>query len=249
MAMLVFLDTEFTSLLSPQLLSVGLVTMDGDEHYAELDLVNSAFGRERLANAEPNVRYEVIEAQFRLFPQAICDGESALGHRVGDWLLHVAERDASRRVELLYDYNIDLELLVDAMGQADVWSDVRAVSSDRNIAHQVSEVTPRLAAEARFRSLRTRQPALARHHALADALALRTSWQACRLVHDRAPDLARLRDASGIDAQDGERRLFDWLVSPNLSFGGRAPLDFVDAPGGIDQIESELRMVARGGTP
>ena len=32
--MIDFLDTEFTSLLEPQLLSVGLVTLDGREHYA-----------------------------------------------------------------------------------------------------------------------------------------------------------------------------------------------------------------------
>lgn len=37
MTMLVFLDTEFTDLLSPELLSLGLVTLDGREHYGEFD--------------------------------------------------------------------------------------------------------------------------------------------------------------------------------------------------------------------
>ena len=32
-----FLDTEFTALLYPELFSLGLVTLDGAEHYAELD--------------------------------------------------------------------------------------------------------------------------------------------------------------------------------------------------------------------
>jgi len=40
--MLVFLDTEFTDLLNPELLSLGLVTLDGREHYAELDLTTDA---------------------------------------------------------------------------------------------------------------------------------------------------------------------------------------------------------------
>ena len=249
MAKLVFLDTEFTSLLSPELLSVGLATIDGDELYAELDLVDSAFGRERLANTEPNVRYEVVERQFGLFPHAICEDETAIGHRVGDWLMRVAQSSASGRVELLYDYNIDCELVTDAMRQADNWSSVQAVSSHRNIAVQVGGVGPRFAAEACLRSLRARQPALARHHALADALALRASWQAWHLAHERATDLRRLREALGIDAGYDERRLFDWLCLPNSRFGGRAPLDFVDVAGGIDQIESELKMVASGGTP
>lgn len=41
-AMLVFLDTEFTDILNPELLSLGLVTLDGREHYAELDLTTDA---------------------------------------------------------------------------------------------------------------------------------------------------------------------------------------------------------------
>ena len=35
---LVYLDTEFTDLLYPELLSVGLVTHDAAEHYVELDM-------------------------------------------------------------------------------------------------------------------------------------------------------------------------------------------------------------------
>jgi hypothetical protein len=36
--MLVFLDTEFTDLAKPELLSLGLVAINGLEHYGELDL-------------------------------------------------------------------------------------------------------------------------------------------------------------------------------------------------------------------
>ncbi len=36
--MIVFIDTEFTDLLNPELLSIGLVTLDGREHYVELDI-------------------------------------------------------------------------------------------------------------------------------------------------------------------------------------------------------------------
>lgn len=40
--MIVFLDTEFTDLHHPALLSIGLVTLDGREFYAELDLTTDA---------------------------------------------------------------------------------------------------------------------------------------------------------------------------------------------------------------
>lgn len=35
---MIFLDTEFTDLNFPELLSLGMVTEDGSEFYAELDL-------------------------------------------------------------------------------------------------------------------------------------------------------------------------------------------------------------------
>jgi len=40
-----FIDTEFTDLSRPQLLSLGMVSKDGDEFYVELDLP-SAEGRQ-----------------------------------------------------------------------------------------------------------------------------------------------------------------------------------------------------------
>ncbi len=45
--MLIFLDTEFTGLLNPELLSLGLVTLDGREFYAELDLTTDT-GKARI---------------------------------------------------------------------------------------------------------------------------------------------------------------------------------------------------------
>lgn len=36
--MICVLDTEFTDLIEPELLSVGMITLDGREHYVELDM-------------------------------------------------------------------------------------------------------------------------------------------------------------------------------------------------------------------
>ena len=54
--MITFLDTEFTDLLAPQLLSIGLVTLGGREHYAELDLATAA-GQARVKACSEFVRY------------------------------------------------------------------------------------------------------------------------------------------------------------------------------------------------
>ena len=61
--MLVFLDTEFTNLLCPQLLSVGMVTLDGREFYAEIDL-NTDCGKHRVKASSDFVRNGDVLAQW-----------------------------------------------------------------------------------------------------------------------------------------------------------------------------------------
>jgi hypothetical protein len=67
--MLVFLDTEFTDLLNPELLSLGLVTLDGREHYAELNLTSDV-GQARVKASSDFVRYGGISDMWRLVPGA-----------------------------------------------------------------------------------------------------------------------------------------------------------------------------------
>lgn len=57
---MIFLDTEFTSLLHPELLSLGLVTLDGRELYAELDL------RTDIGNTRDNASSENLIDKDRL---------------------------------------------------------------------------------------------------------------------------------------------------------------------------------------
>ena len=257
----VFLDTEFTSLLSPELLSLGLVTLDGRELYAELDLLGSEFGQARLAQADSLVRYEIVEGKFGFFPEAVFSSEAAVAQHATDWLLRVASSSPDGRLELAYDYNVDLELLTGLLMQGDKWSAVQAVVGHRNVGAQTSASEPRLAAEACLRNLRTRRPPLMRHHALADALALRASWQAWHLVHGTAPELAGVRramratdevagaapQADGPSAEDRAERTFAWLTSCSDAFDGRAPLELVGTLGGAERIEAELNRFRKRG--
>ena len=58
---LAFLDTEFSDLLNPKLLSLGLVTLDGlNEHYVELDLGSDA-GKARVKASGDFVRSGVLD--------------------------------------------------------------------------------------------------------------------------------------------------------------------------------------------
>src|ERR1700761_7420810 len=118
--MKIFLDTEFSSLLHPAIWSVGLVTQDGTrECYVELD-PDSEVGRERLAETPWDVQENVLEL-LGLRPDSACESDTTMGVRVGEWLLGVAKSSPDGRVELLYDYSTDYELLLGILEDAGLW--------------------------------------------------------------------------------------------------------------------------------
>ncbi len=55
--MIVFIDTEFTDLIVPELLSVGAASFDGREHCVELDMWADV-GKVRLGASSDFVRYD-----------------------------------------------------------------------------------------------------------------------------------------------------------------------------------------------
>ena len=68
--MIVFLDTEFTDLLRPELLSMGLVSLDGREHYVELNL-SSDVGIARRRGASNFVLFEGVLDQWDKVANAV----------------------------------------------------------------------------------------------------------------------------------------------------------------------------------
>jgi hypothetical protein len=170
-----FLDTEFTDLLRPQLLSIGLVAIDGRQHYGELDLSTDA-GKARLLDCSDFVRHGGVLDQWGRIPGA-AGTEWELGRRAGDWLLSLAD-EAGTRVEVAFDYNPDFELVETAIRDAGLWERVREVVLPVNIGGLSGSPEGELAAEACYRELALR--GLARHHALADAIALRASYAAVK---------------------------------------------------------------------
>ncbi len=237
----VFFDTEMTSLLDPYLLSVGFVTLDGRELYAELDMA-SEFGRERLAITPWDVREGVLD-KFGAFPESKCDSEWSLGRRVGDWLLRIAESSPNGTIELLYDYGSDFELLVGAIEECNLWPSVRVVASESNIGVDTGAIGPELASEATFGVLRRRAPALFRHHALADALALRAAWRTWSLVQQRPLVFRQLIDVVG---PSKEGWLYEWLASPAPALNDQVPLDVLDQDDSGELVGAALARIMGG---
>lgn len=231
----IFVDTEFASLLDPLVWSIGLVTVDCRECYVELDR-DSEVGRVRIAATPWDVREGVLD-KFGLISDSACESESAMGHRIGDWLRRVAESSPDGRAEILYDYGLDYELLVGVLEESGVWHEVRPLVSARNVAAEISARDSRLASEATYQALRLRTPPLYRHHALGDAYALRASWRTSYLRQHRPKDFARLLSVAGAAR---ESWLSAWLATPTLALRGRTPLDTLDDAAGLQLVVDAL---------
>lgn len=173
---MVFLDTEFTDLRSPALLSFSMVSLGGSEIYAELDLARDSVGQQRLQASSDFVRATVI-SQFDRMPSSKCRARE-LGLRAGKWLMTRAS-DHGEQIVVAYDYDDDFALLRDAMMAASTWDQVQPLLVPTNIDSITGRIEGRQAAEASWLESSLFR-GLERHHALADALALRAAWLAVR---------------------------------------------------------------------
>ena len=99
--MLVFLDTEFTEFVRPDLISIALVSEDGREFYAERTDY-------RQADCSDFVR-ETVQPLLGRVPGAACS-RSELTDRVRDWFVRLPEP-----ATVIFDYEWDWHLLAVAM--------------------------------------------------------------------------------------------------------------------------------------
>lgn len=252
-----FLDTEFTDLVNdPALLSLGMVTLAGDsEHYVELDL-RTDIGQARKRACGEFARFGVLEL-WGVVPGAACT-QWEMGRRTAEWLLSLAEA-AGSSVAVHFDYSLDYEFMEYVVRDGGLWDRVREVVVP---VYYSSNIDGDLAAEECFAQLRQRTPPLQRHHALADALALRAAYIAEKIDGPRLVSFAvtagfkRLLIAAGGGLQgdpaamalhDGQRHeawLREWLLKPTFALDGRRGIDVVNEPGGIELVEGVLFRIA-----
>lgn len=175
---MVFLDTEFTDLIHPELFSIGIVSLDGREHYVELDM-STGIGQTRLNAASDFVRHDGVLDMWGLVPGATSTYEQ-MGRRTAEWLLQLAKE--AGQVLVAYDYSTDYELMEYALRDCGLWDNVRQVVTPINVRGPTGTPEGEIAADQCFEVMHKRR--LARHHALADAMALRAAYIAVKAQED-----------------------------------------------------------------
>ncbi len=168
------IEDHLTQLRQAALLSFSMVSMDGSEMYAELDLAMDPIGQARL-QASSNFTRNTVTLQFGRLPTTKCMARE-LGYRAGQWFIALVA-GASEQITVAYDYDHDFDLLRDAMLEASIWDRVQPLLVPKNIDNITGGAEGALAAEASWLES-SMYRGLERHHALADALALRAAWRA-----------------------------------------------------------------------
>lgn len=171
---IVFLDTEFTDLKNPQLLSVGMVSLDGrNEFYVELDL-DSDVGKNRVMASSNFVR-DIVLPQWGRVHGAI-GTELEMGRMAGEWLISFA-KEGGVKVGVAFDYRTDFVLLEGVIRESGIWEHVKDVVLPMYIDPLTWNIDGGTTLENCFRAIfhgRGLEP----HHALADAIALREAYKA-----------------------------------------------------------------------
>jgi hypothetical protein len=154
---------------------MAMVTRDGREFYAELDL-KSPTGKARHAASSDFVKYGIFEFWGQV-PGASCTALE-MGRRAAEWLLKIAS-NSKPPLTIAFDYSTDYELLEYVIRDAGLWDRVREVVVPLNVNEVTGTITGELAAEYCYEQLcKPGGRGLHRHHALADAMALRAAYVA-----------------------------------------------------------------------
>ena len=256
----VFLDAEFTQFIHVKLMSLGMVTLadESRELYVELDM-STDIGKARRAASSDFVKYEGVLDQWGAVPGATAP-DWEMGRRAGEWLLALAA-ESGTRVEVAFNYGVDIELLEYAIRDSglELWDRVRDVVWPVDVGALTGSIHGELAAEDAYRALKQR--GLGRHHALADAHALRAAYRATMDIRVR---LARFGETDDFQkllaaAESGAKRTPDklppawsastwlrgWLIDDGAALRGAKPLDVLEGPGGADHLADLVRALER----
>lgn len=168
---IIYLDCEFNDLLFPEILSVALVAANGAEHYVELDPDDEA-AHAPMSSATLFVQDHVL-SQWSRIPGASCTRQE-MSERTATWVLAVSQRLA-QPLRVAYDYRTDYQLFVDLLAESAQWDLVRNLIEPFDIKEETSRFAATQGASHALHQL-VRRRGIDRHHALADAHALRAGY-------------------------------------------------------------------------
>jgi hypothetical protein len=171
---MVFLDCEFTSLEQPKLLSLGLWPLDATEasqvaqgFYGELggEAVTKLFSRMN------NFTHDTVLPQLGICGAAYAS-EAALGQALAAFL-----RQQPNQIHVGYDYHADFDLLEGALKSAGAWDELEARLVPTHVGYLHGEKSSEAASDAAWKAFFAVHY-VDRHHAMADAFALRAAFKA-----------------------------------------------------------------------
>jgi hypothetical protein len=165
---MVFLDTEFIDGPSPVLLSLGMVYKD-KEFYVELDLDGPCTSIDTMNDFLVNH----VLSKWGAIPGASA-GRDVMAGKAALWL----ERLSLDVVPVVYDYSTDFGLLENLISVLS--SPLRIRLEPIHVGYLLEDLDGEAAADAAWMASADR--GLGKHHALADALALKARFEA---VHGR----------------------------------------------------------------
>lgn len=148
----VFIDTEFTDFLDPDLISLGMAASNGQEFYGEVPFDDG--------KCSQFVREGVLKLLGQV-PNSYFNNHASLAHAVITWLELV--RGGDQAVEICVDAQIDWDLLSDALDyRVPPWATLR------HVGRHINEL---LRYEYHVKN------GLPQHHALYDARANRYAYR------------------------------------------------------------------------
>lgn len=160
---MVFIDCEFTNFETTELLSIGLVADDGTELYGELT------GESHLKGASSFV-FDTVVPQFGLMPSSV-SSQKELGQLVGAWLIELGHPS----IDIAYDYHTDFDLFQLALQCAGLWERLKDVLRPTHIGYLIGQNDVEVVMERSWAASFVAN-GIDRHHALADARALRCGF-------------------------------------------------------------------------
>ena len=180
------LHVEFTNPASPVLLSLGLASGGGPEHYAELEL-DDAGRLGILSGCSDPVSQRAVMAQLGRMPG--CAGTSAvMAQKTSDWLLAEAQQIHDRSGQpafIALTHLSKFTLLKQLLQEHGHWAALEPLVQPLDVSDLTSRLGPSLVRSESFLALRSR--GIGPHHSMAEALALRVGLHGGLTGKRRAP--------------------------------------------------------------
>lgn len=163
----VYLNTQHTAQDPRELLSLGLVSQTGEEHYVELTHDENV----AVLNQAPPFTEVHALSQWGRVPGAT-QNRQEMSERTGQWLARQAERHGT--LNLVYDDPGDFNRLRDLLRRSWCWEAIAPLLVPLDVTEFAGRLDYEMGRELAYEWLKPR--GLGRHHALADAHALRAAW-------------------------------------------------------------------------